>query len=752
MLPYDLGQLQLLPDADENYITRQVDRMLYDPQLPNAGDKERKVIKRLEELAEQDWELKAWVHQAINDYRATLPEDPRQAGRYYFCQPFRRSTDKELYELLRSTMRSPDAERRWFARLMLAGLPETVSDFKLDCLFLLRAPDGSVTRLVRLKNIKGEMSKGKNVGDSDVLTPKEFCAPERLREWALGRGNFNWSGNQTALHLLQEDVGRDAAFRVMNQVFCCGWHALRPDAEESRISKEYLVLPGIWFYEDCAFANGELIPPDRDGVVWYREEGYYLNPSGREAEFIQHRPRMYPRLKLKDCDLRIEDWENKPAGNREEDLLRAFFRETCLKFRETVGGWEGALAMGAIFAYAAAPEIFRDFGMFPGLWVHGQAESGKTKFTSWLASLQGFFRQSGISVSGTIVGLMQQAENYSNLLVWIDEFRDNMVDTAKLRILRDAPDRQTQPKWSPDGLLRKINTSYIVSGETTTSDAATRSRYPFIQISKEQRKKGHLWWFEHHKQFFFVFWRAAMERRTEFVRVMMKVLREWVDNPSMATMNDREKMVHGVGYSAFVAMVYLLESHDANELTEFRRCVMEHAVSASADVTSENYVNVFLTDMITAFKAGEIPHTCFRIESERLSHPPGYPNQNGGWTSYRLYIDYNAVLAALQIYLRHGGGNVTLKRKDLRDQLSRERGWIEGKLRKRFGPMKSRTSEACWGILLDEHPMGFQCCPDDVYEHWLLPLGPDMERTDDPRKGPLYTLIAGIERYEKGEE
>ena len=61
---YELGQLNLFHDDDEAFIQREVARHLYVPRLPCAGDKERRMIARLERLAaEKDWEShqRAWV-------------------------------------------------------------------------------------------------------------------------------------------------------------------------------------------------------------------------------------------------------------------------------------------------------------------------------------------------------------------------------------------------------------------------------------------------------------------------------------------------------------------------------------------------------------------------------------------------------------------------------------------------------------------------------------------------------------------
>src|ERR1035441_341168 len=55
--PYEAGQLGLFSEEDELYIQNEVQRMLYEPTLPNGGDRERRVIERLKRSEEHTSEL-----------------------------------------------------------------------------------------------------------------------------------------------------------------------------------------------------------------------------------------------------------------------------------------------------------------------------------------------------------------------------------------------------------------------------------------------------------------------------------------------------------------------------------------------------------------------------------------------------------------------------------------------------------------------------------------------------------------------
>ena len=230
-----------------------------------------------------------------------------------------------------------------------------------------------------------------------------------------------------------------------------------------------------------------------------------MSRKGRELDYIQGSPRWRPELTIDQVKFDTSDWEQPSGSDNDTTLssselyatnpLGAFFRETCRRFYDTAGGMSGWLAVGAMLGYAAAPEIYAKQKNFPSVWISGQMGSGKSTFCSWLAALQGLALPMGmglISKNVTAVGIACQLENYSNILLWLDEFRQHQIAADKEPMLRDCYGRQLAGKWTPDGKQRQIRTMTMVSGESTTSDAATRSRYPHVLISEQKRLANHL--------------------------------------------------------------------------------------------------------------------------------------------------------------------------------------------------------------------------------------------------------------------
>jgi hypothetical protein len=805
---YEIGQMRLFHDDDEAHMRREVERKLFKPKLPNAGEQERKWVQRLREMSYASfWDTRetfaAWSNgeekrnikwlcaraaAAAKQWALLLPReqyDQRHRpnpGRYYFLHPLTPKNDsigfKWLCELESAAKITKEWDVKWFARLLLDGQPEGCSDFYLEAICGLERWNGDVLRIVRLRNIRGEQ---KNLL---VLPADEFKSPEVFREWGLRQGSFSSGMNQTHLQMMHEDVGCQIAWRIMKEIDACGWYQLpyqcrdeKAHAYDAGVCKRcgmaQGVLNGLWLYDDCAYHNGACLKADEDNIYWVneagQEQGYFLSEKGRESEFALGRPAMHPGVALADLFTlkEVEAWENKPAPRPlaeqkadgkttnpvalkydEMELLRTFFREVCQKFNETQGTLASHMAVGAMFGYAAAPEIFQARGELPGLWIHGQMESGKTKFTEWLTYLCGFSRQAGVSsIKSTTVGILQEAQNYSNLPLWVDEFRQSEVGLDKLSLIRDSYNRQPQLKWSPDGVQRKIRTAFMVSGESTSTDAATRSRFPHVQISELGRLKNHFDWFTAHKKQFFVFWRHVMVHRAQFVKLVMAYLKAWLTDPNLARVSEREKFVHGVSYAAWNAMVDLLNSHTAEEMGDFYHFMAEHVRQAAIDVKAETNINVFWTDVLNAFKAGAIKLSVFRLDKEVGEYPEGcaFPN-------YTLYCDPDALVSSVAEYLRGLGEKVSLRRTDLRDQLSKAVYWIPGQHSVRFGPKGSMSVTKAWAISLNDHPLGRQNVSLEDLSAALDTRAPGISETGlifrdgDPRKGPLYQIIYAIEQ------
>jgi hypothetical protein len=791
-LPYRMGQLELLAEDEEQFIQREVERKLHKPKLPNAGARERMWLDKLKAFARDDSlvvTLKAAAGRYARSLEALLPRQEyiRQAegeeddsrwltlpGCYYTTKPVTPKTNKSLFtaatDLRKESER--DSDKKWLAEFLLAGEPEQVSNFKMECLYLLRGSDGNVTRLVRLVNILGEKSQGPETGKTHILPSEEFGSAEKFRVWCQRLGNFCWGVGESAgnleLQKLHSDVSHTSAYKVARLIEYCGWLPLKGSRD--------VVLRGIWFCDECAFASdGELLIPDEDGVIQYDGDIYVLARKGREADFAHGRPAMKPNETITEGESWLKAMESvsvvelNKSDWQEDSLLMptlsGFFREMCHRFFDTAGGMGGWMAIGSMLGYAAGPEFFEFYGCLPAIFIPGQMGSGKTFFTNWLMGMQGYGPTKGLGLGKgsrvTPVGLCQQLENYSCMAIWFDEYRQYEITDEKVTIIRDSYDRQLAGKWTPDGIQRLIRTTPVISGETDTSDAATRSRYTHLQLSATERLGNHVNWMRDNRRYFYFFWRHIMANRPQFVETVMRLAADWFADDETKNIPERSRVTHSLAYAAFCAATLIFESHSPDELREYKKFIISRSSSAAEDVSSDVNVNVFMQDLVTAFKHGEIPPEFFRVEKTLVQHPPDAPNQ-GSWESCKLYMDPNSVISALQMFLRKGGQAVTLRYKDLRDQLSKNKYWIHpepGKsMAMRIGKRGDKGTVKAWGFHIDLHPMGYQRVSDEeltAAKAEILPGFPSeigvMFKDGDPRKGELFAIITGVTAFEDKE-
>lgn len=120
-----------------------------------------------------------------------------------------------------------------------------------------------------------------------------------------------------------------------------------------------------------------------------------------------------------------------------------------------------------------------------------------------------------------------------------------------------------------------------------------------------------------------------------------------------------------------------------------------------------------------------------------------------GWTSWRLFVNYNAVLPKMAVYLRQQGRSMPLEAQDLRMQMSRLAYFVMPKVncawKQRFG--RGAATSNCWCIELDKHSMGYRLAADeDVQEAYYDEFGQQRAHPADPRQGELYELVEAVDR------
>jgi len=662
-----------------------------------------------------------------------------------------------------------DSEAVWACELALKGRPKQFTDFFIVPLYGLRKADGHLESLVRLVNRHGSVSEVVALGGEWKSTPTRF------RDWFGKIIHGTWGAPHTAgqneLDALMGDLAHEfSAAAEVRQLTEWGWHAPTK----------------AWFAEDLAILpGGREVRADADGIFWFDRQAFRVvkRPDGHFADAEGNRFKQPP-----------PRWQ--PGVEVEEKELKRLFIGLSDAFYKTVGGDESALVLGLVFAYAAAPEIFAEFKAFPGLFLHGEKEQGK----SWIARLCmrvfGFDLEKGVVLQGsTAVGTNEVLMQVSNLPVWLDEFSLNVIQQVQDK-LKNAYDRSSSTKHGDD---RPINTAPLVVGEHTVRDAATKSRYGHVLVAKSRRRgtdveqQATFQWMRDEMPRFFLLGRHALRRRDALVPAVLSRIRDFMgDAQARATVpDDRARLVHAVaygGYEGFAAVLGL-------RVPSVKEFLIGYARTAAAHQASQVNLNVFWDHLVTCYHRGVFGDSVtdlrryFYVERVARTHAPGAPNQTP-WISYRLFVLVSEVLAEMKEELNRQHEAMPLSRSDLLEQMKSKPYFLDGKFNRRF---REAGSAKCWGIEVDEfgphqnvEPLGYVPHSDaEVAESRLRDVGDgeigqcphcdslaalgqiccDAQRAEprrvvavarehwrDPRKGPLIKLCERLAEAGKREE
>ena len=286
----------------------------------------------------------------------------------------------------------------------------------------------------------------------------------------------------------------------------------------------------ITFFGDCAWApDGEVLLPDDNNIFWHGGMGYQVDvDAALVGEGFQQGA---PMLALRPGDDKID--------------VKQLFERFSQGIFDTVGDYDGLLCIGMSLLYAAAQQVYRDYGGHPGLWLYGKRGGGKTTVARWLMRIWGFKELQGIRLdkTTTAVGMTRNLTQYSDIPLWFDEYRRNIPDIdLKEAVLRGAFDRSSGSKGRMDSTTKtntvRALTTPIVSGEMSSPDAATRSRYVHALIATSRRRRqgeGNVSLFRTmmaDSNHLHMIGRYVMNHRKEFNEILGSQLAIWMKVPA----------------------------------------------------------------------------------------------------------------------------------------------------------------------------------------------------------------------------
>jgi len=338
--------------------------------------------------------------------------------------------------------------------LNLKGKKEEITNFKMRIIYHVATSDDVAYRIIQIKNIFG-LDKVIRVNTDDFVSAGSF------KKIIARQGNFIFKGADHDLIRLQDMLQREEKPTAL--VDTLGWN---------RRGGFYAFANGIY-----VVSAGRFLEVDEFGIVEHEHEGKPQN------YFIPAMSRMFA------------DKDDLYTNDKKFRLIKGdvSFSEWAALF-EKVFGANGRV--GIIFYIAA---LYRDIlfarngSRFPLLFAYGKRGSGKGTMIQSMMRLFGD-GQDQIMLGGksTVVGFMRKLAQFSNALVWLDEYKNNLqvqiVESIKnifdgIGYERGKKDNTHQTESTP------IRSATIVSGqEMPTVEPALFTRV--IQVVFQETKRS----------------------------------------------------------------------------------------------------------------------------------------------------------------------------------------------------------------------------------------------------------------------
>lgn len=673
----NFSQLKFLNSEREVVIQSKLAWLFHTRQLPIGDDSIKLLARRLQKRNPS----------LANAFRKCF-------DRYFTRKPPRREQAEVYYK----SMEQAKKDENWLAlaeaEQLLLGMPKHISNFTIRCHYTLINTQGEKEYLVTFHDATNNTSSGfHRINNKSLSTPSDF------RKFCLSIG-FTYKSGDNDLANLTEDMQAQCQFRNIHEIPMYGY------CEDIK----------LWKFGDRAYTpDGKEILPDSNHVFWYQGIGYQTDFGKRLGEgFSQGAPQL---------------------GEHNMDEAIDAFLLMSEHIHDALGGYDGWLAIGTIAAYAAHPEILKKYGGAPGLWLTGRKGGGKSTIGEWLTKIFGYSGKKVVLTETTTANFVARELSKNGCLPCVlDEFRQDRTRVAIQDIIKNSFNRSADGKATSDATNRTRTvtpqTTPVILGESSTADAATRSRFinltiienksinnPTIRLQK-MNENAHL---------FPKIGSSLMVHRSVYVETIMRELEYWGNNNQIIDKipQQRERFVVGTAYCAFVTLCDLLYFCAPEEKKEALKQIalrsrhefLHHALSfgeeSQKEIASTTFASEFWGEIITLLRMRNLSRHYFYLRYAKIDQNKMVvdmqevePHELG----YRpvLYMAYNEAYTQYKTELRKSGELFKLSIADLQREFKNEPFWIKNHPQKSHRIRNSATSMryTCWCLDLTLHPYG----------------------------------------------
>lgn len=325
---------------------------------------------------------------------------------------------------------------------------DSCSNFTMRVLYLIMGANPK--RIVEITNVH------KKVANID-LAVEDLISVDRFKARVEAQGNFLFDGKASDLA------------RIKNKLFTLE----KPALEISRLGHQRTA--DLFAWANGIYDGNEFFDIDDRGMVQYGEkEHYYIPVFGGTRADDDEDLRNYRRFLHRHSVVNITEWA-----------------ELFVKVYGDNGKIGIAFAIYALFSDL----IFDKTKAAPMLFLFGQRGSGKGTMANSILYLWGF-PQDPLMLGGasTVVGFMRKLGQFSNAVVWLDEYKNDIGD-KKIESLKNIWDRVGYERGVKDASnktqVTPVTSSAIISGqEMPNVEPALFSRTCLCEFKAMQRSQA----------------------------------------------------------------------------------------------------------------------------------------------------------------------------------------------------------------------------------------------------------------------
>jgi len=349
--------------------------------------------------------------------------------------------------------------RYWMRKSEDTFIP--VSNFTMRVRYLIVGANPK--RIVEIKNVHGKAA-------TLDFSIEDLISIEKFKARVESQGNFLFEGS--AAHLA----------RIKNKLYT----EESPSLEISRLGQ---YKDRFWAWANGIYDGTNFIPVDDNGMAALNGEHYYIPVFGATRADDDEDLRNYRKFlhrynpEAKSAAVPLPTGEGSGVG----------FAEWSRQFT-TVYGDNGHIGIAFYFFALFSDIIFDKTKAAPMLFLFGQRGSGKGTMANSLMTLFGY-PQDPLMLGGasTVVGFMRKLGQFSNALVWLDEYK-NDIGEKKIESLKNIWDRVGYERGVKDSSNRTqttpVTSSAIISGqEIPNVEPALFSRTVLCEFRAMQRSQ-----------------------------------------------------------------------------------------------------------------------------------------------------------------------------------------------------------------------------------------------------------------------